>query len=259
MCLGRFGRVTNGGVYAIVGLLAAQVALGAGGATADPKGALAWLVHAPLGRILLAAVALGLAGYALWRFVQAALDTEGKGSGAKGFLVRSGYLAIGASYAGLALSALGLSLDRGGGGSGDALARDRTAQLLAQPFGQWLVGIAGVAVLGLALYQFYSAYRAKFRENLKLAEMSPSQACWATRLGRLGFAARGIAFGVIGAFLLVAARQARAEEARGLAGALAALAAQPFGPWLLGAVAAGMLAYSAFLLIEARFGRMVIR
>ena len=80
-----------------------------------------------------------------------ALDTEGKGSAAKGLLVRGAYLAIGASYAGLALSALGLSLDRGGGESGDASARDGTAQLLAQPFGQWLVGIAGVAVLGVAL------------------------------------------------------------------------------------------------------------
>jgi hypothetical protein len=257
--LGRFGRVTNGAVYAIVGLLAAQVAVGAGGATADPRGVLAWLVQAPFGRFLLAAIALGLAGYALWRFVQATLDTEGKGSDAKGLLARGAYLAIGVAYAGLALSALGLSLDRGGGAGGDASARDGTAQLLAQPFGQWLVGIVGMAVLGLALYQFYSAYRGTFLEHLKLAEMSPTQVCWATRLGRLGFATRGVAFGVIGAFLLVAARQARAEEARGLAGALAAVAAQPFGPWLLGAVAVGMLAYGAFLLVEARFGRMVIR
>src|SRR6476646_6686838 len=76
--LGRFGFAAKGLVYAIVGGLAAQAAIGAGGETTDTRGALIWIVQAPFGRFLLGTVGIGLAGYALWRFVQAIADTENK-------------------------------------------------------------------------------------------------------------------------------------------------------------------------------------
>ena len=77
--------------------------------------------------------------------------------------------------------------------------------------------------------------------------------------GRIGFSARGIAFAIIGGFLLVAAVHARSDEARGLGGALATLAQQPFGPWLLGIVASGLVVYGAFMVVQARYGRLVVR
>ena len=106
--------------------------------------------------------------------------------------------------------------------------------------------------------QFYKAYKASFRDALRLDEMSATQVTWVTRVGRLGFAARGVVFGLVGGFLMVAAFRAQAEEARGLSGGLATLAAQPFGPWLLGVVALGLIAYGVFELIEARYHRIVI-
>src|SRR5688572_11395122 len=102
---GRLGFAAYGTVYALVGVLAAMVALDRGGETTDTHGALNWIVEAPYGRLLLAAVAVGLLGYALWRWIQASLDTEGHGTEAKGMLVRAGYVFRGAVYAGLALSA----------------------------------------------------------------------------------------------------------------------------------------------------------
>jgi hypothetical protein len=257
---GRFGYVAKGVVYTVVGLLAAQAAIGTGGATTDARGALPQIIQAPFGQVLLAATAIGLVGYGLWRFIQAGMDTENKGTDAQGLLTRGTYILIGGSHIALALSALQLLLGADGDSSGgDSAAQDQTAWLLAQPFGQWLVGLVGVVVIGVGLYQWYQAYRAKFRDQLKLAEMSSTQQRWGTRLGRLGCAARGVVFGIVGVLLIAAAIHAEPQEARGLGGALTTLAEQSFGPWLLGVLAVGLIAYGVYVLVEARYRRMVIR
>jgi hypothetical protein len=254
--LGRLGIAANGLVYGMMGVLAFQVAIGAGGATTDSQGALRFLGDTG-GRLLLALIVVGLAGYALWRFVQAALDTEGKGTDTTGLLARGSFVVIGASYAGLALAALRLVLGMGGE-SGDDSSRDWTAWLLAFPLGQGLVGIVAAVVVGAGLYQFYRAYTADFCAELKLGEMSGDQATWVTRIGRLGHAARGVVFGIVGSFLVVAAWRSDSEQAGGIGNALETLAKQPFGPWLLGIVAVGLLAYGVYLLVEARFRRMTL-
>ena len=89
-------------------------------------------------------------------------------------------------------------------------------------------------------------------------EMGPDEERWVTWLGRAGYIARGIVFGLIGLFLIGAALHRDAGEARGLDGALVALAQQPVGPWLLGAVAIGLVAYGLFMFAEARYRRMVV-
>jgi hypothetical protein len=76
--------------------------------------------------------------------------------------------------------------------------------------------------------------------------------------GRVGHAARGVTFGITGVYLLVAALHQSPEEARGLAGALAALLEQPYGPVLLGVVAAGLAMYGLYMFVEARYRRMVL-
>ena len=257
--LGRFGYAAKGTVYLVIGILALQAALGRGGGTIDQRGALARVAEAPFGQALLAVLAVGLLGYAVWRFVQAAEDTENKGSEPKGLLARAVYAGIGVIYLGLAFSALRVLLGSGGGGSSSEQAQDWTARLLAHPQGYWLVGLAGAAVIANGAYQLFRAYRAKFREKLRTNEMDANQIDLVTKIGRAGYAARGVAFGLIGLFLTQAALHREAGEVRGLDGALAALAEQPFGPYLLGLVAAGLAAYGAFALVEARYRRMLLR
>ncbi|HEY9859852.1 MAG TPA: DUF1206 domain-containing protein [Candidatus Obscuribacterales bacterium] len=255
--LARFGYTAKGIVYALVGILAAQAAFGAGGKTTDSQGALQTILEQPFGQFLLGLVAIGLLGYVLWSLVQAVMDTENHGTNAKGIAQRLGYVGTAIVYSGLALTAAKLALGSGGSGGGNA-SQDWTARLLAQPFGQWLVGTIGALTIGFGFYHFYEAYTAKFRRKLKLNEMSAPEKTWATRMGRFGLAARGVVFAVIGFFLIQAARSSNASQVRGLGGALAALASQPYGPWLLGLVALGLVAYGIYNFVQARYRQMVI-
>ena len=256
--LGRLGFACKGAVYLLIGVLAVQAAMGRGGTTTDTSGALRHIVEAPFGKALLALIALGLAGYALWRFVQALLDTDGKGADLKGLWARGGYVLSGVIYTSVALAALRLMQGTGEGGNGDQAAQDWTARLLAQPFGVVWVVLVGLGVLGSAAVQFIRAAKAEFRKELNTQEMDGRTQEFATRAGRIGHAARGVTFGITGVYLLVAALHQSPQEARGLAGALATLTEQPYGPLLLGVVAAGLAMYGLYMFVAARYRRMVL-
>jgi hypothetical protein len=162
-------------------------------------------------------------------------------------------------YTALAYPTLRFATSGRDGAGGDATSRSWTARLLAQPFGSWLVALFGAAVAGAGLYQFYKAYAAKFLRKLKRDEMSREEWIWATRIGRFGLAARGVVFNIIGIFLISAAVKSNPNETRGLQGALRALVEQPYGPWLLGLTAAGLMAFGFFSILLARYRRMMIK
>lgn len=256
--LGRFGYVAKGVVYIVIGLLAALAALGDGGATTDRKGAVQKIYEQPYGVFLLAVIAFGLACYGVWNFIVAIADTEGKGTDPKGIATRIFYAGVGVSYLAFAFAAVQLLTGAGNlGKNSDASAKDWTAQLLDKPFGVVLVIIAGLVVLGAAGFQFYKAYKEEFQKELELNKMSATMKEWIVRFGRVGLAARGIVFGIIGIFLIVAALQKNPDQAKGLGGALKELSTQAYGQVLLGIVAIGLIAYGIYSLAEARYRRMV--
>ena len=147
--LARAGYVAKGSVYILIGVLALQAAAGAGGRTTGTAGVFQVILHQPFGRWLLWLIAVGLAGYALWRFICAAIDPERRGGqGWRRAAVRVGYAGTAIIHAGLAWQAVRLALGQGGGGE-DGQAESRTAQLLEAPFGAWLVGIGGDRHRGL--------------------------------------------------------------------------------------------------------------
>jgi hypothetical protein len=256
--LARFGYAAKGVVYVLIGSLAAYGAYMGKREQADSRGALTHLVRQPFGGVLLVVVAVGLAGYALWRLVQALRDTEEKGSDWKGLSIRFGYACIGFVYAGLSYSAVKLIFGHDAGKGSDEQSREWTATFFALPFGRLLVGLAGLGVIGFGLWQCYKAFTAKFRKKWKQHEMSEGARSVAIRAGQVGLTARGVVFGIIGIFLIQAALRARPEEARGLSGALRALEQQPHGPYVLGAVALGLVAYGLYMFVEARYRRMKI-
>jgi Domain of Unknown Function (DUF1206) len=256
--LARFGYAVKGVIYLVIGFLAVQLAVGTGGKATDQRGAIQSISDLPFGKFLLVVMTIGLFAFALWCFIQALFDTEGKGRDAKGIIARIGYAVVGISYAALGFGTYQLLAGSGNAGkSSTTSTQDWTAQLLKQqPFGTALVVLVGLIVLGVAFYLFSKAYTAKFRSRLNLTELSAQLKKLAIGLGRFGYAALGVVFTIIGIFLMVAAFQQNSSKAKGLDGALLELIHQPFGPLLLGIVALGLIAYGVYSFVEARYRRI---
>jgi hypothetical protein len=252
--LARGGYAARGVVYLIVGWLAMLAALGGGGRTTDSEGALITILQQPFGDVMLALVALGLAGYVIWRLVQAIADPDGHGTDAKALAIRGGLLVSAITHTLLAFFALGLIFGWGAGGGGDdSGTQDWTAWLLQQPFGRWLIALVGAAVIGAGLAHMVKGYRAHFEQYL---QMDRDLLDKASPVCRFGLIARGVVFLIIGGFLLVAAWRFSSGDVVGLQGALQTLQQQPYGWILLGIVALGLFAFGVYSLIEARYRRI---
>jgi hypothetical protein len=255
--LGRAGLVAKAVLYAVIAILAFKVANGGREEAPDKEGALQAIAGQPFGRVLLALLALGLAGYALWRLAQAVFDRENEGEGIKGLAKRGGQLARGAWWAvlcGLAVSTLIEGDSKGGSGSSSE--QQATAGVFDWPLGRYIVYAAGLAFLVAAGFNFWRGVTCRFNKKLKTGEMSEAEEAAATGVGFAGHIARGVVFGLIALFLLRAAWQFDPKEARGLDGALLEVAQAPWGGLLLSGVAAGLLCYALYCLVQARYRRV---
>ena len=246
----RLGYVAKGVVYATIGTLAMMEALGVGGKTASPDGAMRSIGSQPFGGFLLVLLSAGLFGYAAWKVVQGVMDPDDRGSGAHGAGRRVAYVGSGAIHAALAFTAAQSVF-----GAEDSSEDAMTASAMAYqpPIGRVLVAVVALGVVGVGLYQLHAALKAKFRDELELGRMGGARELWTTLLGRVGTIARALAIGVAGAFLLLAAYQSEPRETRGLGGALEALQRQPLGSYMLGAMAAGLILYGIFMFLVARY------
>ena len=252
--LARLGFLAKAAVYVIVGGVAARVAFGLDDSFTDTRGALVTILGQPFGQLLLAAVAIGLFGYATWLVLAAVLDPEGRGSDLKGWLKRIGAAARGLMHGALAAQALLMALGERTR-RGNAL-REWTAWFLSAPLGVWMVGLAGAFVMGYGAYQFYRVFGADLAKHLDLSRVGATLARWAIRFGRFGIAARGLIFSVIGFFLIQAALRYDPRQAKGVVEALRTLTTRSDPPWLLGAVAVGLVSYGLYEMFEARYRRI---
>jgi len=250
--LARVGLVAKGVSYALVGVLAIKLAADSGGKATSRQGALHTLAQHSFGKFVLVVLAFGFAAYAVWRFAQAFFDKNNDGDGAKGLAKRVGYLGRGAIYAGLTYSTIKI-LSGSAEQSQNQKAHKTAATVLSWPAGKWIVGAAGLALIGVGLWNGYRAVEKKFLKNWKTEQMSPTAQRWGTRSGVIGLPARMVVFTLIGIFVVKAAHDYNPSEAIGLDGALQKLASQSYGSWLLGIVAAGLLAYAVFCFFEARY------
>ena len=248
----RAGFLARGAVYAIIGVLALKLAIGAGGETTNQQGAMRTVAEQPFGKVLLVLLAIGLAGYSIWRLVRFAL---GRGpEGADRGVERVGALGSGLVYGALCLLAIEILLGTGGGSSGNA--KKTTAGVFEWPAGKWLVLLAGIVLIGVGLYQGYRGLTQKFLEESKTEEMRPPVRRWIGWIGTVGHLARMVVFVLIGVFVAKAALEYDPKEAVGLDGALAKLQHQSYGHLLLGLVAAGLVAFAVYSFSDARYRRI---
>lgn len=250
--LARAGFIARGLIYGIIGILAVKLALGVGGKTTNQTGALRTIAHQPFGEFLLILVAIALAGYAFWRIFRAALGHGPEGSDS-GF-DRIAALASGLVYAGICVIAVKLLL--GSPPSGASNPHKATAGVLGWPGGPWLVGAAGAILIGVGLYQGWRGLSRDFLNDAKTEEMGSSVRKWIEWVGVFGHLARMVVFGLVGIFLIKAAVDFNPKAAVGLDGALAKLAHQSYGQFLLGVVAIGLVAFAAYSFSDARYRRI---
>jgi Domain of Unknown Function (DUF1206) len=251
--LARAGFVARGVIYGVIGILAVKLAVGAGGKTTNQSAAMKTIAHQPFGKVLLVLVAIGLAGYALWRILHVVLGHGPEGSDS-GF-DRIAALGSGIAYVGICAVAVEILLGSGGGNS-SGNASKTAAGVFGWPAGTWIVGIAGTVFIGVALYQGYRGLSRDFLDDSKTEEMSSATKKWIESIGTVGHLARMVVFGLVGIFLIKAAIEYNPNKAVGLDGALAKLARRSHGPVLLGVVATGLVAFALYSLSDARYRRI---
>ena len=252
----RAGLVAKGVSFGIVGVLAVELALGGSGKATDRAGALQAVAQDWYGKALLILLAIGFAAYATWQFVATFAErreSDDVSSEAKTWGRRAGYVGSGLIYAALTFVTIKILAGSPVRESQDEKARETTASAFELPAGRWLIGIAGLCILGAAAWNAYSAVSRRFEQRWRVAAMSATERRWGGRAGLVGHLARAIVFGLIGIFVAKAAVDFEARESIGLDGALQKLAQQPHGPWLLGLTAAGLVAYALFCLVEGRY------
>jgi hypothetical protein len=242
--LARLGYASRGVVYILVGGLAVLAAFGSGGQTTDSRGGLLTLLSQPFGAIWLGAIGAGLLIFAVWRLLQAGFDADHLGREWQPVIRRVGFGISSIVYVVLGITAVAWALGLASPfKDSESSAKDWTAYILSVPLGRWLVGAFALVVVGLGIALVLKAWTVKVEEHLALD--GPAR-LWILPLGRIGFVARGLVFLTVGVFLLYAAIYSDAREARGLAGALKALQAQPYGRVLFASTAMGLFAFGLF-------------
>ena len=248
--LTRLGFGAKGVVTVLVGALALRYALGVGGSITGQRGAIQSVLGQPFGRIILAVLALGLAGYALWMFVAAIVDPERKGTGLPGVAERIGFFVTGVGYTLLAFAAVNLLLRRNGdGGMG---LDDLAATVLTPRAGRWFVGLVGGIVMTAGLLQLRLGITGRFRHSLR-AGLSKLERVVTTVSGGLGYVTLGVLSLIVGYSLVQVAVEYDPSEAGGWDEALWLLSGLGEGRWLLGAVSVGLILYGFYFVLLVRY------
>ncbi len=183
----RMGLSARAFIYLLIGFLAVLVATGHSAKETDQWGAFQQLNRGSFGHILLWILAIGLAGYSLWRFSEAALGAAGDGRKV-GPRVKS--LFRGCIYGFFAVNAFQVAL---GNSSTSQAQRQQTltAKIMQHPGGRWAVGLVGAIVVIVGLTLVYEGLTRKFEKYLRTSDMSRQTDRVVTALGTFGTTARG--------------------------------------------------------------------
>jgi len=235
------GLIAYGVVYLLIAWIALQLAWGKSSEEASQQGALQELAGKPLGGVLLWIIAIGLFALVIWR----ALDIA---YGDLNLAQTVGSVGRAIVYLVLGVSAMKVAIGSGGSSSGQS--RTVSARLMANGAGRVLIIAIGVGIVAVGVHQLYRAVTKKFTEDLVFGVSDTT-----ILLGRIGYAAKGIAFVIVGILFAWAAIDYDPQKAGGLDTALRTVKDQPFGPVLLTVLALGLAAFALYAFSWSRNAR----
>ncbi len=243
----RAGFAVSGLLHLLIGVIALQLAVGGGSGEADVSGAVASLASQPVGPVLLWACFAACAVLALWQLGNAVLGYRNQSDNKLTKRLSAAGQAV--VFAGLAATIV--SFVMGNGQSSRESSTDGTAALMKAPFGVFLLVAVGAAIAITGVVFAVRGFRKTFTKDLQLSSGQTVRKVQ-RGVGVVGYIAKGIALFLVGLLVVIAAVRAQPEQSTGLDGSLKALKEQPYGPYLLAAVAVGLIAYGVFLMVKAR-------
>lgn len=251
--LARAGFIGYGIVHLLFAWLALQIAFGTSPDDGDQSGALRTLSAQPLGKFLVIAVAVGLLAMAIWQALEAAVGHRAE-RGKERVMERVASAARTIVYLYFAWTAFKVFSDASSNSADQQEAL--TGKLMTSSGGRWLVGLAGLVVAAIGIGLVIYGARKKFEKHLKTGEMSTKTRQLARRLGMAGYIAKGVAYGIAGLLVIVAAVNYDPEKARGLDAALHTLREQSYGSFLLALVALGIAAFGVYCFLQSRYRKV---
>jgi hypothetical protein len=257
--MARVGFAARSLIFFVMGILALLLAFGSGGKTTDQQGAIAMIGKQPEGKVLLWLVLIGLICYASWGLIQVVINPFNKENDTKGISARLGYLFGAISYSFLAIPTYALLT---GGpkpahtGKQAAQTQNYVAKILDMPFGQWLVVVVALIVISVGIFQVCKGFMPLFGRHLDLIKLNTYQLNWVKGFGRFGTISRGFVITLVGAFLVIAAYTSNSNEVKGFDSALMSLMHQPYGRWLIGIIALGLMSLGLYALFITLFFRL---
>jgi hypothetical protein len=253
--LARVGLAAYGLVHLLIAWLAFQLAWFGGGESADQSGALSTLSESPVGKPLLWVLGIGLFALALWQAAEVLRWKSGwsaSGKQRRTAVFRS-VKAVAKAVLYAALGVLCIRFATGSGGSSSQSEEQTTSGVFGWPGGRWIVGAVALGIIGVGIYHVVKGFTKKFLEQIDLTECSSGARRLITRLGQVGYPAKGVALGIVGGLLAWAAITYDADKAAGLDEALHTVREAPLGTWLLTVIAVGIAAFGVFALARARY------
>lgn len=269
--LARVGWAAKGVVYFLTGVLAFTIVAdpfgsqdgsqsgGGNSDQADPSGAVSKIAQQPFGEVLLWVLAVGLFLYAIWRIVTVILPADVSGDSV---IRRIGYVVSAATYIVLGVAAVSLARQPGSSGSDNSQSQDSkvtevTQSVMEWTGGRWLVGIAGLVVIGIGVYFFWKGVSGSFENQLEHRAVGPFSWRVIRIMGRIGWIGRAVMMALIGVFVTRAAYEFDPDEASGLDDSLRRVADNTVGMVLVVVVAVGLVAYGAYCIVSTPSRKLV--
>jgi hypothetical protein len=247
--LARVGNVAVGVVHILIGGIGISLAFGARG-EADQSGAFQQLMKTPGGVFILWVVVIGLFALGLWQILQTVLVPGADPKRKWARRLKEGSKAV--VY--FALAWLGIVIAGGGSANSNSSNTSTSAKILAAPGGVFLLILIGIGIVAIGVYYVVRGVRKSFARDIDTPSGPAGDAT--ITLGMVGYIAKGIALGIVGVLVVIAAATSNPQKASGLDGALVTLRQLPFGPVILFAVSLGLIAYGVYYCVRAFVARL---